>query len=183
MYRNRTSYEIVARKIIDIYIDYGIDSFPIDEKEICRKLGIKLLPYSDFPSEISTISNDAFYIPPTNQNPPIIVYNDKITSEGRKRFSIFHELKHYVCNENEETKYGEDMADYFARYFMCPIPVLIYKKVDDIATIISDYGLSYEAATNVLSNLKNRRKYYGNDIMAYEMPLIKIIERSGAHCL
>lgn len=75
------------------------------------------------------------------------------------------------------------MANYFARYFMCPIPVLIWKNVDDLATIMSDYKLSYEAASNVLRNINNRRRAYGNKIFDYEKPLIALIEGADASCL
>ena len=43
MYWNSNDYERIVKLIIDIYIDYNITSFPIDEKEICRKLGLKLV--------------------------------------------------------------------------------------------------------------------------------------------
>ena len=60
---------------------------------------------------------------------------------------------------------------------MCPIPILIKRGINDIATIMSDYNVSYDAAKNVLSNLNNRRKYYRNKIFNYEKPLIDLIER------
>lgn len=39
MYRNGSDYDRTAQLVIDIYIDYNITSFPVDEKELCRKLG------------------------------------------------------------------------------------------------------------------------------------------------
>lgn len=51
MYRNGNDYERMARLVIDIYIDYNITSFPVDEKELCRKLGLKLVPYSAYPEK------------------------------------------------------------------------------------------------------------------------------------
>ncbi|MCD7884549.1 MAG: ImmA/IrrE family metallo-endopeptidase [Lachnospiraceae bacterium] len=179
MYWNSSDYERMSKIVIDVYLDYGITSFPVDEKEICRKLGVKLLPYSDFPEIVKKVSDDAFYVPPTTDNPPIIFNNDLEKNEGRRRYSVFHELKHFVCGDTEETLYDENMADFFARYFMCPIPVLICRNVRDIATIMSDYNVGLDAAGNVLSNLKNRRMRYGNKIFEHEQPIVDLIERGG----
>ena len=181
MYWKSEDYEEMAKLAIEIYLDYGITAFPIDEKEICKKMGILLLPYTEFPKEVSDISNDAFLIPATQLFSPMILYNNKIDSYGRQRFSVFHEIKHYANGDTEEcNKYDEDMADYFSRYMMCPIPILIKRGINDIATIMSDYNVSYDAAKNVLSNLNNRRKYYGNKIFNYEKPLIELIERGDS---
>ena len=73
----------------------------------------------------------------------------------------------------------DNMADYFARYMMCPIPILIRREINDIATIMSNYNVSHDAAKNVLTNLKNRRKRYKNKILDFEMPLINLIEKEG----
>ena len=48
MYWNGNDYDKMAQLVIDIYIDYNITAFPVDEKEICRKMGLKLLPYSAY---------------------------------------------------------------------------------------------------------------------------------------
>ena len=180
MYWNSKDYEQMAQLAIEIYLDYGISEFPIDEKKLCKKMGILLLPYTDFPKEILDISNDAFLIPATKSHSPMILYNDKIVSQGRQRFSIFHEIKHYANGDtNKFNRYDEDMADYFARYMMCPIPILIRREINDIATIMSNYNVSHDAAKNVLTNLKNRRKRYKNKIFDFEMPLINLIEKEG----
>ena len=177
MYWDSSDYEKMAKIVIDVYLDYGIKSFPINEKDIIRKLGVKLLPYSDFPEIVKKVSDDAFYVPPTTDNPPIIFYNDLEHNEGKRRYNVFHELKHFVCGDTVETIYDENMADFFARYFMCPIPVLIFRNVHDIATIMSDYNVGSTVAGNVLSNLKNRRKWYGNKIFEHEQPLVNLVER------
>lgn len=176
MYWDSSDYEAMSKKVIDIYLDYEIRTFPVDEIEICRKLGVKLLPYSEFPDFVKAVSEDAFYVPPTTKNPPIIFYNDLEMNEGRRRYNIFHELKHFVCGDTEETLYDENMADFFARYFMCPIPVLISRRVSDIPTIMSDYNIGLQAANNVLNNLRNRRMRYGDKIFEHEQALVDLIE-------
>ena len=106
MYWKSDDYEAITQTVIDIYRDYGINTFPIDEKEICRRLGIKLIPYSDVPDYVKENYEDAFYIPTTSENPPTIFFNDLVVNKGRRRYSIFHELKHYVCGDTDETEYN-----------------------------------------------------------------------------
>jgi len=175
----KSDYERMTKLVHDIYFDYGLRSFPVDEREVCRKLGVKLIPYSEFDGEYSTLlkqkSADAFYIPATTLNPPMILYNDDILSKGRVRFSIFHEIKHYVNHDVEETPYNEDMADFFARYFMCPIPYLVRKNYADVFAIMSDFSVSMEVASNVASNIKNRVRCYGGRIFENEKPFLKYL--------
>ena len=51
MYWSGNDYDKMAMLVVDIYVDYNIRSFPVDEKDICRKLGLKLIPYSEYPEE------------------------------------------------------------------------------------------------------------------------------------
>lgn len=51
MYRNGTDYDKLDELIYSIYIDYDIKEFPIDEKELCQKMQIDLVPYSALSDE------------------------------------------------------------------------------------------------------------------------------------
>ena len=158
---------------------YGIKSFPIDEKDICRKMGLKLVPYSAYPDERRQLlvkkSEDAFFVPATRHTPVTIFYNDRVDSYERQRYSIFHEIKHYVNNDTDDDPYSDDMADYFARYFMAPTPYLIQMGIDDELTIISNHGMSMTAAWYALKNVRNRKAKYGTSIFEYEKPLIDLL--------
>ena len=179
MYWRGNDYDAMAKLAIDIYIDYRITRFPVNEKDICDRLGIKLVPYSAFTEECQFLfrkrSNDAFYVPATQRTPPTILYNDSIKSYERQRYSIFHEVKHYANNDQDDSDYNDDMADYFARYFMCPIPYLIRRSIYDLLTVVSDHRMSEEAARHTLSNVRNRIARYGNKIFEYELPLISLL--------
>lgn len=176
MYRNSDDYNKMAKLAIDIIIDYDIKSFPIDEKDICRKLGLKLVPYSAYSKGNQLLlrkkSEDAFFSPATKFTPPTIFYNDKIKSRGRQRYSVFHEVKHFVNNDLDDSDYNDDMADYFAKYMMCPVPYLIKANINDELTLISDHGVSHTVALNAIKNVHNRRLRFGDKIFEYEKPLI-----------
>ena len=178
MYWSGTDYDRMAQLVIDIYVDYNIRSFPVDEKEICRKLGLKLILYSEYPEEQEALlrkrSMDAFFAPATRTTPPTVFYNDKVESRGRLRYNIFHEVKHFVTGDKDDGEYNDNMADYFARYFMCPIPYLIEYGIDNELTLISDHLISQEAARNTIKNVRNRKAVYADKIFDYEKPLVDL---------
>lgn len=179
MYWSSEAYDEIAKIVIGIYEDYNITSFPVSAYELCKNMGIRLVPYSELPFDGTKISDDAFLIPPSIEYSPQIAFNDKMRTTERIRFSVFHEIKHYVCNEYDYSCRDEDMANYFARYIMCPIPILIYRDIDDAYSLERNFGVSSEAAWNALSNVRNRRNKYGDKIFDYEKPLIELIEGHG----
>jgi len=178
MYRSGQEYDEIIETIIDVYIDYDIREFPIDEKSVCRKLGIALVPYSEFGLEGQTIlqrkSEKGFFVKGSKTSPPTIYYNNVNKSLGEIRFTVFHELKHYVFEDEDDSE--DDLADYFSRYFMCPIPYLLLKKIDTKEVVMSFCETSMAAATNVVSNIQNRRNKYGYDIFDYEIRLLNHLD-------
>ena len=113
MYRKGNRYDEIAKTVIDIYIDYNIKSFPIEPKDVCRKLGVAMIAYSEYNNEQRNLlkkkSKDGFFVKGSSDMPPTIFYNDMQQSKGRVRFTIFHELKHYVCEDKCETKINQNV--------------------------------------------------------------------------
>ena len=180
MYRCGNSYDRMAELVGEIYIDYDINTFPIDENEVCRKMGIRLLPYSEFPSHERELlmkkSPSGFYVPPTDETPPMIFFNNNIEevgSIGNMRRNIFHEVRHFVCEDNDEKAEDDDLADYFGKYFLAPISYLIAMKIHNVNQIMADFGVDYNMACFIEKNLRNRRKRYDNKIFEYEEPLLR----------
>ena len=67
MYRYGSAYDELDRIIYSIYMDYNIRTLPIDERELCRKLGVALVPYSAYsPNDSKTLlikkSKQAFFV-------------------------------------------------------------------------------------------------------------------------
>lgn len=44
----KKDYEAMDKLAIDIYVDYGISSFPLDIYDLAKKMGVKLIKYSLF---------------------------------------------------------------------------------------------------------------------------------------
>ena len=178
MYRTGEEYDKMAEIVGQIYIDYDIREFPINEKDVCSRMGIHLVPYSEYPEEKRALlkkkSYSGFYVPPTSTSPPMIFYNDNIDevgSIGNMRRNIFHEVRHYVFEDNNECS-EEDLADYFGKYFLAPISYLIALRISNVNQIIADFGVDFEMASFIAKNLRNRRNRYDNRVFKYEKPLL-----------
>lgn len=175
--RRSEEYDEVVKAIIEIYLDYGIKDFPLDLEMICRRLGVSLIPYSERGAAAKALllkkSAKGFFVRGTHESLPTIYYNDYEVSEGEKRYTIAHEIKHYVYDECSDNSDDDDLADYFARFFLCPIPYLIVRDISTPEDIIPHCNVSLTAASNASSNIKNRMMYYHHKIFEHEFPLLE----------
>jgi len=78
--------------------ELGIEELPIVPVEICRKLGIH---YSE--DHLSGFDGVLILYPPTGHG--LICVNNRITEQGRKNFTIAHELGHYCMDSLEKTEF------------------------------------------------------------------------------
>ena len=98
----------------------------------------------------------------------IILYNDTIDNVGRIRWTIAHELGHFILKHNEITNKSiiarsslteeeyeifEKEANCFARTLLAPPPVITNLGKIDIYDIANICNISFEAATHVMSFL------------------------------
>lgn len=138
--------------VSDIYIECQINTLPIDCFSILHHFGFKVFSYTQLKEEntelyilCSKYSNDAFM----HKKKRIVVYNDKL-NKYRIRFSVLHELGHYILDHKEDTKANEDEADEFASHFLAP-RILIHKyNLQNADQIHDTFGLSYAASNRAL---------------------------------
>lgn len=181
MYQNSKEYNRMAKLVTDLYIDYNIYQFPIDAYEIANRMGFSVKFYSDFETEellaLKGFSEDGTNLPLSNDkmHSRLILINDAIMSNARKEITVFHEIKHIVDYDEDDSQLNEDMAEYFAKYFKCPIPYLIYRMDLEPYSIMNKYNVSSQMAHNVARHLQNRIRRYGFGIFESELPLLKQI--------
>ena len=170
-------YDEIVKEIILIYIDYNIKSFPLDLEMICRLLGVSLVPYSECGPEAKDLllkkTKKGFFVRGAAGRTPTIYYNDYEVSVGEMRYTISHEIKHYVYDECDADNENDDLADYFARFFLCPIPYLIIKGILSPNDVVSHCKVTLTAAGNAASNISERMRWHGYKIFEYEVPLLK----------
>ena len=122
----------------EIIIRFRISALPVQVSGIARGLGMVLIPYSKAPDSVRGIirqqlqfESDGFLI--RDSDAPTIYYNDRC-SIGRQRFTVAHELGHYVLRHpgsriNREPR-GDDPddteaeANVFAARLLAPACVL-----------------------------------------------------------
>lgn len=105
-----------------------------------------------------------------------IMYNDTIENEGRKRWTLAHELGHYALNHLErmdvpilrrsETKNDKDNpfekeANCFARNILAPPHVIFHLEEKDPSIIEQICKVSSEAAQNIFRFLYRGVREYG----------------------
>lgn len=172
MYRSKEEYNNVDQLIYSIYMDYGIRKFPVSAEELCKKMGLKIALYSEFSQDGQNLlrkkSEYGFFYSKTSS-----IYVNDSYSEETQRFTVFHELKHYICEDENDD--DDDLAEYFSRHFMCPTIYLLLKGIDTPEKIAEICGVSYTAAYYSSKNILNRRAKYGNRVFDHEREFIEYL--------
>lgn len=124
----------VAGKVAERFLqEHGISSLPVDPVALAEKLGIKVIGKPDTSSGVSGALIKV-------ENQFVIAFATHIRSEGFRRFSIGHELGHYLLDGHAEALLptGQDMhlsragyrsddkyereADHFSARLLMPNP-------------------------------------------------------------
>ena len=120
-------YSYIEEKVVELFINLNITSFPIKPRQIAKKLGIKTKTYKKLGEELRNklIKNEVYGFTYENKksNVCIIAY-EGTASNKRTRFTIMHEIGHYVLKHKEPSALAEKMADYFAGYALAPTPLM-----------------------------------------------------------
>ncbi|MFE7151739.1 ImmA/IrrE family metallo-endopeptidase, partial [Heyndrickxia sporothermodurans] len=103
----------------------------------------------------------------------LIAYNDVIEHQERVYWTLAHEFGHYLLghhkesdrtslarNEMTEEEYDarEVEANFFARFFLSPPPVIAMANLNDYQKIMDFFGVSYTAAKNTLNYIERSYK-------------------------
>ena len=91
----------MARRAADILAENRIGRYPLNPMGLADRYGIKVIPYPLFArltgntlETLLTRSGDGFS---TRKNDcPLIAYNPSIQSKGRRRWTLLHEISHFL---------------------------------------------------------------------------------------
>ncbi|MCL9634625.1 ImmA/IrrE family metallo-endopeptidase [Bacillus zanthoxyli] len=158
----------------------NVHELPVKVKKLAKHFtNLKIKSYSWFAKkrnmtleEVCEFANSdegcCWYI--KSKNKYIILYNDTVENVGRIRWTIAHELGHFMLKHNEisnksvyarnsltEEEYVvfEKEANCFARNLLAPAPVVYQLRPINPHSISEVFHISYEAANNVYSFLTN----------------------------
>lgn len=167
--------ELAAHKLLQLN---NIQELPVKVKKLSNKFpNLKIKSYSWFANkrnmtieEVCDFANSdegcCYYQKSTNLY--LILYNDKVNNTGRIRWTIAHELGHFMLKHNEksnrtilgrsslsdsEYEIFEKEANCFARELLAPQTVITKLGKISIPDIQYLCGMSVQAASNVISFL------------------------------
>lgn len=138
------NYKLIDEKILEVYKQCDIETFPLDIKLIFSHYHLACYPYSyknqKFKEFCLKMSDDAFLW----KN--LVLYNDEVRS-NRIRFSLAHELGHHVLKHTENKASNQEQeANYFASHILAPRMAIHYAKCKNYNDVSNLFGLTYEAA-------------------------------------
>ena len=142
------NHNFIFQKIIEVYKQYAVRSFPIDCVALIEAAGYRVLSYGTLLEKNSELyelclecSEDAYREPKTK----IVAYNQEMPS-GRIRFSLAHELGHIILEHPSNADYYEQEANYFAAHLLAPQMAIHYARCKNESDVASNFDLSEEAA-------------------------------------
>ncbi len=131
---------------LPVTIFSAIKSFPllrvVPYSKVCFRYGLS------WPDYMRLSVSDRGYICRKGRK-AIIYYNDTVDAEIT-RFTLAHELGHYVLRHTEETTVTDKEANCFARNFLCPVPVTDYFALNDVGDCCDIFYVTPPAAEVVL---------------------------------
>lgn len=118
------AYEYCAKVINERELFY-----PLDVWELVESYGLKTVSYTKFAekyncefSDLTDISIYGFLLRDKNSCNAIIYYNDR-QSVPTQRFTLLHELGHYVMDHYIDNKENDRLVDCFARNLIAPVSI------------------------------------------------------------
>lgn len=156
-------YNLINDKIIQIFKEFNIHSFPINCLDLVKKFNISLYPYSELDGKLleycMKCSDDAYCYKDK------IFYNDSI-SKSRINFSLMHELGHIVLEHGDvHTPQKEQEANYFSSHILAPRMAIHYSHCKNYIHVAKQFNISFEAASIAFDDYRrwHRKAVYKMD--------------------
>lgn len=148
------NYDFIREKILEIYQEQDINTFPVDCFELMEIYGFKIRTYE----LLSRINEEAYkmsmyYSPDAflDKERNIVYYNENSVI-GRVRFSMMHELGHKFLGHKIESKENEDQANFFASHILAPRVAVHYAKCQSAADVAMVFDTSLQASEVIFND-------------------------------
>lgn len=176
-------YRKIINKAHDVLKLVGLET-PIDIEKVAKLFNIPLIPYSEIEKSenmeyldiINTCGNDAVVAMFNKKS--TILYNDRIMSKCRIRWSIAHELGHVLLGHRTHSSEHETEADVFAKELLAPTDALVYLDNHTKLTpklIKQVFKVSNQASEYIYKGFQ-AYKYYQGSYCLYDVEIIEILD-------
>lgn len=161
--RPTQQYLTFYRQAEEILFRSGVTVFPVEPVRLAQNNGVLVAGYERFSAvsgipmrELLSISSDGFCL--RYKGRPIIVYHHGVSSYGRKRWTILHELSHILLGHldhdhlnvyerrEDVRRWMEAEADILTKCLIAPLPVALACGVKNEKELQRLFGLSAQAA-------------------------------------
>ncbi len=155
-------YEQIKEIVADMYEDLGYTKIPVNAFELCHKLNIKLIRYSELSKDCAEwskkFSNDGFNLFNINTIQYEIYYNNLMPPE-RITFTIMHEIGHIMLEHKEHNEKDEKEANFFAKTALAPLGLVYKLRLKNSYEVAEAFGISYEFAENIVAHYNKSMIY------------------------
>ena len=180
MYLESIRYDEIEKEVIKLYKKVHIDIFPIDCFDLCKQLGIEVVPYSSKSkkalNQIGDASKDGFSVLFQYSDGSLkwkIYYNDSMPKE-RIWFTIMHEIGHVRLDHTEHSELAEAEANYFAKYSLAPPPLIHQLYIEDFVDLAEKFGISLTCAYYAMQSYAKWLRYGPREYQAHELVLVSL---------
>ena len=149
--------DLIDNKILSIYKECKIQTFPIDCELILQHYGFVLYTYKELQNANKTLynaaksySNDAFRF-------RMSIYYNSCMPKNRIRFTLMHELGHFILGHQSQEIESEQEADYFASCMLVPRIAILRTGCTTADDIHDQFEVSYAAANRILSDFRHKK--------------------------
>ena len=171
-------YEEIKRIVVEVFKKYKISCVPVSGFELAVKLGIKIIPYSNFSERKQILmlkkSEDGFCVE-KDVGEWFIFYNDSMPYP-RINNTFMHEIGHIVLDHSEDSELAEAEVKFFAKYALAP-PVLIHKfQLKNPEQVADVFEISYTAARYAYTYYQKWLAFGPTEFTDYEIELLNLFE-------
>lgn len=174
------THEEILWKILEVYQECNVKSFPINCYELLKHYGYECKEYSELEPEKQEacfqVSNDAFRL--HNK----VFYNDN-AKFCRRRFSLMHELGHIILEPKPPyTQMDEHEANFFAGNILAPRMAIHYAKCKNANDVANIFRMTYEAASYAFDDYRHWRRTAIYRMSTYDKAMYQHFYEEAKEC-
>lgn len=177
-------YDFVYEMVTNFILDENIELPVMNIKELCKKLGIKVLSDMELKYKYNieycrmVNSDDGAVILLTDKDEHVIVYNSKVTAKRRITFTIGHELVHILLGHFDYSLVSYETKEKEAEYgsmILLMHPLLLFRNAPTTFKQVQlQCQVTSQAAEAGFNNYINFCKYH--NFNEYDLQLLSMID-------
>lgn len=154
------NYTAISQKVAEVLTECHVTSFPVDCFALLESYGYRVFTYQELEDKSHEVyemcisySEDAFQ----NGSQKVIAYNEQMPP-GRVRFSLMHELGHFLLNHRSSQPWVEKEANYFASHLLAPRIAIHYAGCKNCRDVADRFDMTMEAADYAFQDYRRWRR-------------------------